>query len=255
MLKSQRPQMLWPPWTSQVWGELLSSQMEVKSGFSFWLHYSRLNHYGHGSVWICRSTLRRGWPNSLFHIALSCAFRNAEVPLPTTKGQIIVRQTRLRQRACPWHLQCLQCCRPFSCICVDSTSIPSWVTFLDTSTSSQMHWVDFNSPYQYHLNMMISVTWIGRRCWSLLQSLLHRLVESGHRILALACKKVVSAVRWLFSLIERFSGELLAPAGRFSKYFGVVYNSPLVWSTCWQPGFLGLFTVVGCFGGYRYWSV
>ena len=95
MLKSQPPQMLWPPRTSQVWGGLLSSQMEVKPGSNFRSRGNRLNHCGHGSGWICGSTLQHGncWLNLPFHIALSCTFQNAEGPLPATKGQLIVRQT------------------------------------------------------------------------------------------------------------------------------------------------------------------
>ena len=84
-------------------GGLLSSQMEVKPGSNFRSRGNRLNHCGHGSGWICGSTLQQGncWLNLPFRIALSCASQNAEDQLPVTKGQIIVRQTLPRQRVCP----------------------------------------------------------------------------------------------------------------------------------------------------------
>ena len=76
-------------------GGLLSSQMEVKPGSNFRSRGNRLNHCGHGSGWICGSTLQQGncWLNLPFLTALSCTFQNAEGPLPATKGQLIVRQT------------------------------------------------------------------------------------------------------------------------------------------------------------------
>ena len=52
-----------------------------------------------------------------------------------------------------------------------------------------------------------------------------------------------------------FFGELLAPAGRFSKHFGVVHNSPPVWSTCWQPRLWVCSPWLVILGGYHYWSV
>jgi hypothetical protein len=80
-----------------------SFQMEAKPGSNFRSRWNKHNHCGHGSEWICRSTLQRGncWLNLPFRIALSCASQNAEDQLPATKGQIIVRQTLPRQRACP----------------------------------------------------------------------------------------------------------------------------------------------------------
>ena len=52
-----------------------------------------------------------------------------------------------------------------------------------------------------------------------------------------------------------FFGELLAPAGRFSKHFGVVHSSPPVWSTCWQPRLWVCSPWLVILGGYHYWSV